>query len=104
VFVQSTALLLIGAFLMGLSSGNFGVIPTYLSERFPTAVRAAGAGFAYQAGGGLAAVAPTIIGSLEDGGMALAMAMAICIAVSGVLVLLLLWLGPETRGRDLAEA
>jgi SHS family lactate transporter-like MFS transporter len=100
LFTQNTAWLLVGSFLMGWSSGNFGVIPTYLSERFPTAVRAAGAGFAYQAGGGIAAVAPTVIGRLQDGGMPLATAMAICIAVSGVLVLLLLWLGPETRGQD----
>jgi hypothetical protein len=72
-----------------------------LSERFPTAIRAAGAGFAYQAGGGIAAVAPTIIGSLQDRGMTLASAMALAIGVSGVLVLILLALGPETRGRDL---
>jgi SHS family lactate transporter-like MFS transporter len=101
LFTGSTALLLAGAFLMGWSSGNFGVIPTYLSERFPTAIRAAGAGFAYQAGGGIAAVAPTIIGSLQDRGMTLASAMALAIGVSGILVLILLALGPETRGRDL---
>lgn len=100
VFTESTVLLLVGALLMGLSSGNFGVIPTYLSERFPTAVRAAGAGFAYQAGGALAAAVPTIIGRLEDSGMALGSAMGLCIAVSGFLVLVFLWLGPETRGRE----
>jgi hypothetical protein len=27
-------------------------------------------------------------------------AMALCIAVSSILVLILLWLGPETRGRE----
>ena len=42
-----------------------------------------GAGFAYQAGAALAAIGPTLIGSLEDNGIALASAMAICIAHLG---------------------
>ena len=99
LFTDSVSLLMSGAFLVGLGTGNFGMTPTYLSERFPTAVRAAGAGFAYQAGGGIAAVTPTIIGVLQDGGMPLATAMTWCIGISGVLVLVLLALGPETRGR-----
>jgi cyanate permease len=74
------------------------VIPTYLSERFPTAARAVGGGFSYQAGAALAAIGPTLIGSLHDNGVALASAMAVCIAVSGVLFIALLWMGPETRG------
>ena len=101
VFGGNTVLLLTGAFAMGFfGSGNFGVVPTYLSERFATSVRAVGAGFSYQAGAGIAAAAPTIIGLLQDKGMALPSAMAICIVVSGLLVLVLLALGPETRGRD----
>jgi SHS family lactate transporter-like MFS transporter len=103
VFTSSHWLMMAGAFLIGFfGTGNFGVAPSYLSERFPTAVRSAGAGFAYQSGGGLAAVTPTIIGMLEDGGMPLATAMAWCIGISGMLVAVLLALGPETRGRELA--
>ena len=104
LFSESTLILMIGAFLVGVGTGNFGMTPTYLAERFPTAVRAAGAGFAYQAGGGLAAVTPTIIGMLEDRGMPLASAMTWCTAVSGLLVIVLLALGPETRGRELSSA
>jgi MFS transporter, SHS family, lactate transporter len=102
LFSSSVSVLMMGAFLVGVGTGNFGMTPTYLAERFPTAVRAAGAGFAYQAGGGLAAVTPTIIGMLEDSGMPLASAMTWCTAVSGLLVILMLALGPETRGRELS--
>jgi len=101
LFSDNVSTLMIGAFLVGVGTGNFGMTPTYLAERFPTAVRAAGAGFAYQAGGGLAAVTPTIIGMLEDSGMPLASAMTWCIAISGAMVMVLLALGPETRGQEL---
>ncbi len=101
LFGGTTALLIAGAFAMGFfGTGNFGVVPTYLGERFPTAVRAVGSGFTYQAGAGIAAAAPTIIGILQDRGMALPSAMAVCIVVSGALVVLVVWLGPETRGKS----
>jgi len=99
LFSDSTASLLIGAATMGVfGTGAFGVVPTYLAERFPTAARGVGAGFSYQAGAALAAIGPTLIGSMRDNGVTLASAMAICIIVSGVLTVVLLWMGPETRG------
>jgi len=99
LFSSGGTLLLIGAATMGVfGTGAFGVVPTYLSERFPTAARAVGGGFSYQAGAALAAIGPTFIGSLHDNGIELASAMAACIAVSGVLFIALLWMGPETRG------
>lgn len=93
---------LVGALLVGLGcSGAWGIVPGYLSERFPTEARAVGTGFAYHVGAGLGSFTPFLIGSLQDRGMALATAMMGCIFVAGVLVVLLLWLGPETRGRAL---
>jgi SHS family lactate transporter-like MFS transporter len=100
LFGSSTVALLTGALAMGFGTANFGMVPAYLNERFPTAARAAGAGFAYHVGAGLAAVMPYLIGSLQDRGMALADAMGVCIAATGLLAIALLWLGPETRGRD----
>lgn len=95
-------ILLIGALLIGLGcSGAWGIVPSYLSERFPTEARAAGTGFAYHVGAGLGAFTPFLIGSLQDSGMRLATAMLTCIAVAGLLVLVMLWLGPETRGQRL---
>ena len=101
IFVLTTniTLLLSGALAMGFfGAGNFGVVPGYLTERFPTIVRAAGAGFAYHVGAGVASFAPTLIGALQDRGYALPYAMAACIGGSGTILIALLWLGPETRG------
>ena len=96
-------LLWVGALLIGLGcSGAWGIVPSYLSERFPTDARAAGTGFAYHVGAGLGAFTPYLIGSMQDAGIALATAMLSCITVAGVLVLVMLWIGPETRGRELA--
>lgn len=104
LFSEGTVSLLVGAAMMGVfGTGAFGVVPTYLAERFPTAARGLGAGFAYQAGAALAAVGPTLIGSLQDNGFPLASGMAICILLSGVATIIFFWLGPETRGWKLEQ-
>jgi SHS family lactate transporter-like MFS transporter len=100
VFTQSTPLLLAGALMMGFfGAGNFGVVPGYLTERFPTVARAVGAGFAYHVGAGFGSFTPTLVGVLQDRGLPLPTAMGACIAASGTLIIILIWLGPETRGR-----
>jgi MFS transporter, SHS family, lactate transporter len=100
VFTQNSGALLVGALAMGFfGAGNFGVVPGYLTERFPTVARAVGAGFAYHVGAGLGSFTPTLVGMLQDRGLPLSTAMAACIAGSGTLVIVLMWLGPETRGR-----
>jgi len=101
VFTDNAMLLGLGALLMGLfGAGNFGVVPGYLTERFPTVARAVGAGFAYHVGAGLGSFTPTLVGMLQDRGLPLPTAMAACIAGSGAMVIVMLWLGPETRGRE----
>jgi SHS family lactate transporter-like MFS transporter len=95
-------MLLIGALLVGLGcSGAWGIVPGYLSERFPTEARAVGTGFAYHVGAGLGSFTPFLIGSLQDRGVPLANAMLGCIITAGILVVILLWMGPETRGKTL---
>lgn len=102
LFGSSSALLLLGAWMMGFfAAGAWGMVPSYLSERFPTEARGVGTGFAYHAGVGIGSYAPFLIGRLQDGGMDLRTAMAYCIGTAGVLCVILLWLGPETRGRRL---
>jgi len=99
VFSANTALLIAGAFTMGVfGAGNFGVVPGYLTERFPTVARAVGAGFAYHVGAGLGSSTPFIVGMMQDAGYRLPTAMAACIAGSATVVIVMLWLGPETRG------
>jgi SHS family lactate transporter-like MFS transporter len=100
IFGGSTMGLMMGALAAGFGTANFGMVPAYLNERFPTAARGAGAGFAYHVGAGLAAVMPFLIGALQDRGVPLDRAMALCIAGGSVASILLLWLGPETRGRS----
>jgi MFS transporter, SHS family, lactate transporter len=105
LWTDNAVLLWIGALLMGFfGAGNFGVVPAYLNERFPTAVRAAGAGFAYHVGAGLGSLTPALVGRLQDVGFSLPLAMSACIAASGTLVMILIWLGPETRGREFHAA
>jgi len=97
---HSPMALLIGALLMGACGmGVYGIVPSYLTERFPTAARGVGPGFAYHAGAALGSLTPAFIGALQDRGVALPGAMAGCIAVSGLLIAGMIWLGPETRGR-----
>jgi SHS family lactate transporter-like MFS transporter len=99
------ALRVVGALLIGVGGpGMWGIVPSYLTERFPTAVRGVGPGFSYHAGAAIGAVTPYWIGDLRDGGMALATAMAIFIAVANALAILMLWLGPETKGRRFEAA
>jgi SHS family lactate transporter-like MFS transporter len=101
LFSANPSLLLLGALLMGFcGAGMWGVVPTYLTERFPTAVRGVGAGFAYHAGAALGALTPVVVGALQDAGWGLPRAMAVCIVSALVIVSALLWLGPETRGRS----
>jgi MFS transporter, SHS family, lactate transporter len=89
----------VGAFLMGMGgTGMWAVIPSYLTERFPTAARAAGAGFAYHVGAAIGSATPTIIGSLRDHGMLLNVAMAYMIGFANTAAIVLMWLGPETKG------
>src|SRR5262245_24064776 len=100
LMTKQPALHVMGALLMGLSgNGMWGVIPSYLAERFPTAVRSVGPGVAYHAGAGIGSVIPILIGTLHDRGMALNKAMGLCIGIASFLAIALVWLGPETRGR-----
>lgn len=102
LFAESQWVLLLGAWMMGFfAAGAWGMVPGYLSERFPTEARGVGTGFAYHAGVGIGSYAPYLIGRLQDGGTDLRVAMAYCIATAGILCVVLLWLGPETRGRTL---
>lgn len=97
--------LLIGALLMGFCGiGAWGMAPSYLTERFPTAARAVGPGFSYHAGAFVGSLTPLFIGNLQDHKVGLSRAMALCIAVAGVLIASSIWLGPETRGRGFTAA
>jgi SHS family lactate transporter-like MFS transporter len=94
-------LLGLGALMMGaFGMGIWGMAPAYTTERFPTAVRGVGPGFCYHAGAAIGAMMPYVLGTLQDHGFALVNAMTAAMLASGVAAAGLIWMGPETRGRD----
>ena len=101
----SSVVLGIGAVLMGAcGAGVWGMVPSYLTERFSTAVRGVGPGLSYHVGAAIGAMTPLVLGQLQDGGMSVASSMRFCIAASGLLVAAMIWMGPETRGRQFTPA
>jgi MFS family permease len=103
LFSENPLVLGLGALLIGtFGAGMWGIAPTYLSERFPTVARSVGAGFSYHAGAALGSATPAVVGALRDAGWPLPSAMSVCIVAALLLVAGILWLGPETRGRELS--
>jgi SHS family lactate transporter-like MFS transporter len=101
LMTRDHTLMLLGAFLIGVGGpGMWGVIPTYLTERFPTAVRGVGPGFAYHAGAAIGAVTPYLIGRLKDSGIGLNIAMAWFIGAANLAAVAFMWTGPETKGKQ----
>ena len=95
-----TRIMLTGALLVGFGAhGMWGAFPSYITERFPSEVRGAGAGFCYHAGAVIGSMTSFAIGRMVDAGWSLPEAMSLAIAVSGAAVSVVIWLGPETRGR-----
>jgi SHS family lactate transporter-like MFS transporter len=93
-------LLGLGAALMGFfGMGIWGMAPAYSNERFPTEVRGVGPGFCYHAAAAIGALMPYVLGALQDRGFALVNAMSVAMVLSG-LAAMVIWLGPETRGRE----
>jgi SHS family lactate transporter-like MFS transporter len=101
---STVPLLIVGAFLMGaFGCGIWGMAPAYVTERYPTATRGVGPGFCYHAAAAMGSIMPILIGRLQDQGMTVANAMTVPIAASLTLSAILIWLGPETRGRQFTD-
>ena len=85
----------------GITAGFYGWFPLYLPELFPTAVRATGQGFAYNFGRILAAVGglqtATLMGFFDGSFPKAGSVLTVFYAVG----LVIIWLGPETKGRQL---
>ncbi len=88
-------------FLLGyVSLIMFSPMGSFMTELYPTAVRGTGQGFCYNAGRGIGALFPAMVGFLAVRlGLTLAIAL-FSIAAYGVMIVALLML-PETRGRSL---
>ncbi|MGH3992906.1 MAG: MFS transporter, partial [Pseudonocardiaceae bacterium] len=75
---------------------------SFLAELFPTDMRAAGQGLAYNAGRGLAALGPGFIGITADS-IGLGASIVIVGSVACTLAITCVWLLPETRGKEIIE-
>ena len=97
-------LFIIGGFIIqGMFGGSiYGQNPSYLSERFPTEVRATASGFVYHQGaiwGGF--VAPVLTYFAVDMKMGFAVPMMIGTTGSLIILVVAVFLGPETKGKVL---
>ena len=92
--------LLVGFLLGYVSLIMFSPMGSFMTELYPTAVRGTGQGFCYNAGRGIGALFPALVGFLSAR-VGLGPAIAIFSLVAyGIMIAALLML-PETRGRSL---
>ncbi|GAB3626526.1 MFS transporter [Pandoraea terrae] len=93
-------MLVLGFPLGFAASGIFSGMGAYLTELFPSPVRANGQGFAYNFGRGIGALFPSLVGYLaKTSGLGAAIGMFAGGAY--LLVLLTAFLLPETKGREI---
>ena len=95
---------IVSAFIaQGIFGGSiYGQMPSYLSERFPTEVRATASGFIYHQGaiwGGLVAPVLTYLAVQMNFGFAIPMMISTMFFL--VIVVIAVLLGPETKGKHL---
>jgi MFS transporter, SHS family, lactate transporter len=101
LFGGSTEALVVGAATMGFfGMGVWGMAPAYTVERFPTAVRGVGPGFTYHAGAAMGALMPWLLGAMQDRGFSAVNGMSATMIASAVVAMVMVWIGPETRGRN----
>lgn len=84
------------------ASGIFSGMGAYLTELFPSRIRANGQGFAYNFGRGIGAFFPVLVGYLSET-HGLAAAIGMFAGGAYVVVIAITLLLPETRGRVLTE-
>lgn len=101
LFAASPTILLLTGPLVGFfGHGYFSVFGAMLAELFPTGIRATAQGLCYNTGRGISALAPMTIGAIAGrNGIGVALA---CTSVFYLVGALLIYLLPETRGRELS--
>jgi MFS family permease len=100
--INDSTMLILGFPLGFCAVGIFSGLGPFFTEQFPTAVRAAGQGFSYNAGRAFGALFPALVGVLSAS-LGIGKAIGIfALAAYGLLVIAAYCL-PETRGKDLRE-
>jgi MFS family permease len=95
-------MLVLGFPLGFFSSGVFSAMGPFFTEHFPTRVRGAGQGFAYNIGRALGALFPALVGYLSAR-MPLNQAIGIFAGIAYATMAIAAFLLPETRGKSLRE-
>ncbi|OZI34453.1 MFS transporter [Bordetella genomosp. 10] len=98
--LSNEQMLILGFPLGFAASGIFSGVGAYLTELFPSALRANGQGFAYNFGRGVGALFPSLVGFLSKT-HGLAWAIGAFAAGAYAIVILTAFLLPETKGRVL---
>jgi MFS family permease len=101
-WVNDSWMLVLGFPLGFFSSGIFSGMGAFYTELFPTALRGSGQGFCYNAGRGVAALFPTLVGVM-GATMPLRAAIGMFAAAAYGLLIIAALLLPETRGRELQQ-
>lgn len=92
-------LLLLGPLVGFFGTGFFSLFGSMLAELYPTRIRGAGQGFAYNFGRGLSALAPFLVGAAADShGLGAALGLNALFFFAGAVLVFFL---PETRGTQL---
>lgn len=100
--LAENVLLAMGPFIGFLGTGFFALFGAMLAELYPTAVRGAGQGFAYNFGRGMSALAPYAVGFVADRtGLGAALALNSGFFLLGAILVFTL---PETRDTNLENA
>jgi MFS family permease len=101
--ISNDAMLVLGFPLGFFASGIFSGMGPLFTELYPTAVRGTGQGFCYNAGRGIAAAFPFLVGYIADAKFVpLGQAIGLFAGAAYALVILAALALPETKGRVLA--
>jgi len=98
--ISNSVMLVLGFPLGFFASGAFSPLGAFFTELFPNRLRGSGQGFSYNAGRGLGAVFPTLVGFLSS---RLSLGPAIAVFAAGAYLIMIgatLAL-PETKGKEL---
>lgn len=105
LFIPSYAVVVVAFTVQGALLGSiYGQNPSYLSERFPTEVRATASGFCYHQGAIWAGFAGPLL-TVWAAGLPSGYAMPMLITTTGACAVFIfaLLLGPETKGKELTS-
>ena len=98
--ISNSVMLVLGFPLGFFASGAFSPLGAFYTELFPSRLRGAGQGFSYNAGRGLGALFPTLVGFLSAR-LSLGPAIAIFAAGAYLIMIFATLALPETKGKEL---